>query len=113
MNAPHPASFYVAHQLFDNPATGRVWGGLTDGPADWSELRERIVDVFRAAAPTPATLKVLHFPDLMSGRDVTEDVIAALADCWPADEPDELDELTDRAWMKTRADRDNPIMGAR
>lgn len=84
VSAPYPAEFWIAHKLFTGhpfPACGS-WGDITDGPADWHELREKIVDQFRHEAPTLATLKVWHFQPDAAPREVAEDVIGVLAGLW-------------------------------
>lgn len=74
---PHPADFYVAHQLFtfhrDHQEVTQ-WGSLTDGPADRADVLDSIREM--KITPTLAVLRVYHFRDDAPARDVTEDMIA-------------------------------------
>lgn len=84
VSAPYPRTFYIAHMLFEGAPfrEGGEWGEITDGPADWSDLREAIVCHFRAEPPTLANLRIWHFQPDVPARDVTEDVIAVLSGRW-------------------------------
>lgn len=88
MTIPHPTEFYTAHAVImgvpGHPCG--IWGNLTDGPADWTELHDLIADQFRSTAPTLETLRVWHHTSDAPPREVTEDVIAALSDLWEPEE---------------------------
>lgn len=99
MPIPHPTEFYTAHAVImgDPRHPHGVWGDLSDGPADWTELREKIIDVFRDEAPTLETLRVWHHTADAPPREVTEDVIAVLSDMWPDEEYEVMPAYMERA----------------
>lgn len=81
----HPADFYVAHRLFIVSRRGEPtpeWGGLTEGPADLTDVLREIGEWAGSPvalnAPSPATLRVWHFQPDVPARDVTEDVLERL-----------------------------------
>jgi hypothetical protein len=82
---PHPQDFYTAHRVFTGRAfpNGPVWGALTDGPEDLEDVLERLWGMRSEAwgeMPTRDVVMIWHFQDDVPPRDVTEDVLALLAD---------------------------------
>lgn len=84
----HPTDFYIAHHLYSGRAfpNGPVWGCLTDGPEELSEVLDRLRDlsigphVMTNDIPSLENVRIWHFQDDVPARDVTEDVLQLLND---------------------------------